>query len=69
MDKETFDKKVAAIWSLYDATLTINSAGLGTRSTSEQTAAALRRGCAELGEALATKVGPEHVKEFVTVIA
>jgi hypothetical protein len=53
VDKETFDTKVAAIWSIYNAATTLNAAGCSTRVLNEQTAAALRKVTGELGEALA----------------
>jgi hypothetical protein len=53
MDKETFDKRTAAIWLLYDATKTLNSAGCGTRATTEATQKTLVQHTAALANALA----------------
>lgn len=58
MDKETFDKKVATIWSLYDATKTLNDAGIGTRATSESSKAAIIKGFAWLGTELGDRLLP-----------
>lgn len=57
MDKEMFDKKVAAIWSVYTASKTLNDAGVSTRSNLESVQALLRKATAEIGETLASAVG------------
>jgi hypothetical protein len=57
MDKETLDKKVAAIWNLYSATKTLNSAGIVTPAISGYVAGdVLRKSAIEIGEALAVSL-------------
>ena len=53
MQKETFDKKVAAIWQLFEATQTLNSFGVGVPVSIQRTQEILRQKTAEIGEALA----------------
>jgi hypothetical protein len=53
VDKETFDKKVAAIWSLYDAAKSLNSFGIATHASNEAVEKMLCQHTAALSNALA----------------
>jgi hypothetical protein len=53
VNKEAFDKKVAAIWQLFEATQTLNNNGIGARVQTESVQYVLRTKAAEIGEALA----------------
>jgi hypothetical protein len=53
LDKETFDKRTAAIWTLYNAAKTLNDAGLGLRARNEAVQKELCLHTATLANALA----------------
>ena len=68
MDKETFDKKVAAIWTIYEAAQILNALGCATRVTNESTQALLRKVTAQLGDELANTIDQQPPKEYLTVV-
>jgi hypothetical protein len=53
VDKETFDKKVAALWDLYSATQQLNKVGASTRAVNENIQALIRKASGDIAEALA----------------